>query len=145
MNDADLASSYGAVQVIQSLILRYLEWGESDVSPQNGFGQSYVDDRRFRKRLKVLRKQRILFRKPNAEEDKHFDQHMIFGQYGDFNVAIAEHEGETLVIRERIWNGWPDPPQFVFFALQGKEVTCAADFNFWPGKWVSPETPPERA
>ena len=37
---------------------------------------------------------------------------------------------------ERFWHGWPDPPEFAFFAfVPDGSVWAAADFADWPECW----------
>ena len=44
--------------------------------------------------------------------------------------------GRRWVVRDRMWFGWPDPPEFVAIAFDGDEVWAAADFDNWPRKWT---------
>lgn len=49
-------------------------------------------------------------------------------------------DGELWLIGDRIWSGWPDPPEFAFWAL-GRDgaVRCAWDYDGWPAAWRRPE------
>lgn len=55
--------------------------------------------------------------------------------------AGARFAGEVWLIADRIWHGWPDPPEFAFWALdEDQAVRCAADFDAWPRSWARRET-----
>ena len=67
-----------------------------------------------------------------------------FEPYAEFAEWVAEPEGrdgpEKWVVMSRAWHGWPDPPEFAFFAQDAAgEVICAADFDWWPKAWTRPE------
>ncbi|MEL6978893.1 MAG: hypothetical protein AAGM38_09465 [Pseudomonadota bacterium] len=44
--------------------------------------------------------------------------------------------GELWLVGDRLWHGWPDPPEFAFWALgRDGDVRCAGDFDGWPRLW----------
>jgi hypothetical protein len=105
--------------------------------PQDGFGQSLLDDLRFMHRFRPCRNAQIAWRKPTREEDANYDGHVIIGRFGDSTEAIAVVDQRTWIVRERTFYGWPDPPRFAFFALDaGGTIWAAADFHEWPRGWA---------
>ncbi|MBN8913793.1 MAG: hypothetical protein J0H65_17390 [Rhizobiales bacterium] len=108
---------------------------EVDV-PQDGFGQSLLDDLRFLHRFRRCRTAPVAWRRPSRGEDAQYESHAVLGRFGDFTEAIATVDRRTWVVRERIFNGWPDPPRFAFFALEPDgAIWAAADFHQWPPGW----------
>jgi hypothetical protein len=47
-----------------------------------------------------------------------------------------------LDLEDRMWSGWPDPPEFCFFAMDNDTVWAVADFDRWPGTWTPPSVEP---
>lgn len=77
--------------------------------------------------------------KPDDAERKRYDTHPLFNRFGDATTALAGVDGRTWIVRERDWHGWPDPPRYVFFALDpGGSIWCARDFHVWPQAWARP-------
>jgi hypothetical protein len=109
---------------------------DPDVS-QDGFGQSLLDDIRFMQRFRSCRNARTTWRLPTREEDAGYESHPIVRRFGDSTEAIASVDDRTWIVRERTFNGWPDPPRFAFFALdRDGTIWAAVDFHQWPGKWT---------
>jgi hypothetical protein len=119
---------------------RFWKWRED--TPADGFGQSPADDVRFLVRFRTFKKAAIVWRRADAEEDSRYDAHPIIGRFGDSVFAVADHEGCQLVIRDRCWFGWPDPPEFAFFAIKDDGIWAAIDFDAWPSKWTRPSVKP---
>ena len=65
----------------------------------------------------------------------------MVGRFGDETIGVAEVDGRRWIVRERVWFGWPDPRQFVFFALEGRKVWAGADFDGWPRAWAKAPGP----
>lgn len=104
---------------------------------QDGFGQSLFQDLQFFWRFLDCRKRAMVWRAPSTDERAHFDTHPLIGRFGDDTVAIASCGGRQWIVRERDWNGWPDPPRYVFFAIEPDgRVWSARDFHVWPQKWA---------
>ena len=107
--------------------------------PGDGFGQSLLDDARFVWRFRACRRRAVEWRKPDDATRAFYDGHALIGRFGDGTLAVAEVDGRTWIVRERDWHGWPDPPRFVFFALEPDgRVWCARDFHVWPQAWARP-------
>lgn len=85
----------------------------------------------------------IEWRHPGMRQDMPWAYDPRFELYAEFVEWVAEPETprgkERWVVMSRPWHGWPDPPEFAFFAqdLAG-EVICAGDFDWWPKAWVRP-------
>ena len=107
----------------------------------DGFGQSLLDDVRFGARLRAAARVAIPWRPPTDAERAAIDAHPIIERFGDWTIAVADHDGRQWIVRERIWHGWPDPPEFAAFALDGDAIWCAADFHLWPRAWTRPQEP----
>jgi hypothetical protein len=106
---------------------------------QDGFGQSLLDDFRYAVRFRAAKRRAVAWRTPDDAECAHFAAHPLVGRFGDGTIAVATVDGRTWIVRERDWYGWPDPPQFVFFALEpGGSVWSARDFHEWPKAWTRP-------
>lgn len=73
--------------------------------------------------------------------------------------SAPRFQGEVWLVGERLWHGWPDPPEFVFWALAAGDapngpnrrtaqetkdaraaLRCAADFDAWPAAWTRLES-----
>ena len=101
-----------------------------------------IDDVRFLVRFQRCRSRPVAWRVPDAEEIHRWQDHPVIGRFGVM-YAIAIIAGELWLVRERLWNGWPDPPRFAFFALSEDRIRVAADFHTWPQAWtIPPEADP---
>jgi hypothetical protein len=90
-----------------------------------------------------MKRRAIVWRKPDSDEEHTIETHPILGRFGDCTIAVADVEGRRCVVRERMWHGWPDPPEFAFFALSADgSVWSARDFNTWPASWTRPASHP---
>jgi hypothetical protein len=101
----------------------------------DGFGQSLVDDLRFYRRFRQCRQREVDWRPPTDAERRHIDEHPILGRFGDMTQLVADVGARRWIVRDRDWHGWPDPPEFVFFALEGEAIWAARDFDGWPSAW----------
>jgi hypothetical protein len=101
----------------------------------DGFGQSFADDLRYRRRFRDCRKRAVSWRTPAPEERARWDAHPIVGRFGDVTLAVADVDGRAWVVRENDWYGWPDPNRYPFFVLEGETIWAATDFNAWPAAW----------
>ena len=88
----------------------------SDV-PQDGFGQSLADDLRSYHRFRRIRLETLMWRKPTDEEARMADAHPIVGRFGDATYAVRNDGERRFIVRDRMWHGWPDPPEFALFIL----------------------------
>lgn len=111
----------------------------SPADERDGFGQSLFADAKFVLRFRACRRRDIAWRIPNESEQAQWAGHPIAGRFGDDTLAVCECDGRSWVVRERIFHGWPDPPQFAFFAIERDGlVWCARDFTQWPPRWRKP-------
>lgn len=103
------------------------------------FDQSLFDELRWWRRWLWLRRQIIHWRKSTRTKDDRIDADLRIEPFGDSTIAIADFEERRLVVRKRVWSGWPDPPTYVVFAFIDNQLWMAWDFYEWPEKWG--ETP----
>ncbi len=117
--------------------LRFL-FGIGVPTPPDGFGQGRADDLRFARHFRRARRIEVAWRRPTAAEVLAIEADPIMGGFGDNTVAVANVGAEYWVVRDRMWFGWPDPPEFVFFAWRGTVIEAAKDFDRWPACWKRP-------
>jgi hypothetical protein len=111
---------------------------EPGIDP-DGFGQSLADDLRFLHRFRRCRRRAVTWRTPTADERAAIDGDPVIGRFGDDTVALAQVDGRRWIVRDRVWHGWPDPPQFAFFAVEPDgAIWAGADFDRWPAVWRRP-------
>jgi hypothetical protein len=54
-------------------------------------------------------------------------------------ASPAEADGETWIIMERLFSGFPDPPAYAVFFLSAEgRVIAATDMELLPGRWRAP-------
>lgn len=107
----------------------------------DGMGQSWLTEIRQYWRFVKCRRKAVVWQS-NIEAIEHDTQLMReLLRFGDETVASACVAGRHWIVRQRDFYGWPDPPRFVFFAIEGDRIWAAADFHDWPAKWErsSPE------
>jgi hypothetical protein len=119
-------------------VWRWLKRWWDGPEDQDGFGQSLADDLRFWARFRTCRMRPVLWRKPTPQERAGIESHPILTRFGDDTIAVADVDGRRWIVRDRLWFGWPDPPEFAFFALDGDSIWAAVDFNHWPSRWQRP-------
>jgi hypothetical protein len=108
----------------------------SEEDEASGLGQSFADELRWWHTFIKLKKEPIRWRKPTPDEQLEHDAHADLGRFGDLTYAVATFDGCKLIVRERCWHGWPDPPEFVLFAFHADgTLWCAHDFDWWPKTW----------
>ncbi|AYJ87946.1 hypothetical protein D3Y57_12055 [Sphingomonas paeninsulae] len=115
--------------------LRYVALGPAP-DPHVDFGQSMGEDIRFMWRFRRCRRLSVEWRTPTQEEVSQIAADAILARFGDVTIAVGEVDGRRWIVRERDWHGWPDPPRYVFFAVdQSGAVWAARDFDWWPRGW----------
>lgn len=102
-----------------------------------GFGRTLRDDLRWWWRGRRCRARPVSWRRPTLAEAARWDAHPVVGRCGD-PYAVARVDGRDWLVRERLWSGWPDPPEFAFFVLDGEAIWLATDFDGWPRAWARP-------
>ncbi|MEM8793119.1 MAG: hypothetical protein AAGE80_15980 [Pseudomonadota bacterium] len=111
----------------------------ADPIPEDGMGQSLFTELLWAKRFRGLRRREVVWSDPSEADKSAWQEHPDISRFGDFLVGVAHVAQRRCWIVERIWNGWPDPPEFAFFAMEaGGEVWAAADFDRWPAPWRKP-------
>ncbi len=101
----------------------------------DGMGVSWAEEIRLGRRAKALRRVPVEWRKPDDAERRFYDDHPLIARFADDTIAIADIEGRRWVVRQRMWFGWPDPPEFAVFAFEGEAIWAAEDFDRWPNRW----------
>jgi hypothetical protein len=124
------------------MVLSLITWKRKqrplDVN-EDGFGQSLANDARFFVRFSAMRRQHIVWRWPALLDETRAIEHPIVSRFGDATVAVAQIDDRYCLVRDRIWHGWPDAPEFVFFALAADDtIWSARDFDHWPRNWKRP-------
>lgn len=105
----------------------------------DGLGQNLWEDLVWMWRFRRARGQTIPWRRPTPDEDAWIEAHPELRRFGDFTVAVADFQSRFWLVRERVWSGWPDPPAYAAFALEGEVVWMGRDFEFWPKAWARPD------
>jgi len=118
--------------------LRYLVGIDDGGTELDGFGQSIADDIRFAHRFRACRKTATVWRAPTPDEAAALDHDPVIGRFGNLTIGLADVAGRRWIVRERDWHGWPDPPRFVFFAVEERKIRVAVDFDHWPMQWQWP-------
>ena len=121
--------------------LRWLIGLRGPDEPVDGFGQSFIDDLRFLARLRRYRRLAVRWEAPSWQEERDWDDHPIVGRFGDMTIATALIAGRRCVLRDRDWFGWPDPPRYAVFILDGQDIWAAGDMNVLPPCWTVPPSP----
>jgi len=106
-------------------------------------------------KAKVARKQQAGFLQRASEplvwtkiNLKEFPAEGIFGHYRDWfehhDIAyVATHGGEELVLIQRVWSGWPDPPEWGLASRPAGDME--ARWEMWgsfpelPSDWTVPD------
>ena len=123
-------------------MLRWLKRWWDGPTPDYGLGQSAVGEARWAVRLRRARRLPIGWRRPTPDEARWWKEHPRFGRFADFCYAVATVDGRRWTVMERTWHGWPDPPEYVWFALEVDDAVWAApDFDGWPRAWTPPGPP----
>ncbi|KQM86028.1 hypothetical protein ASE67_09150 [Sphingomonas sp. Leaf23] len=126
--------------------MRIFDWLFGRTPPSvdpDGFGQGMVDDLRFERHFRRARLRDVRWRVPTAVEVAAIEGHPILGRFGDHVLMVAEVDDERWIVRDRDWFGWPDPPEYAFFALAGDTIRAATDFDEWPPRWTLPDDLPD--
>jgi hypothetical protein len=118
-----------------------------DDAGNDGYGQSLIDDIRSARRFRALRRQAIEWHPPSDWRGNFASDFPILDRFGDGVLCWHSANGEDRIIIDRMWHGWPDPPEFAIFAFdEARAIAWATDFHHWPETWVraaSPATHPQ--
>ncbi len=114
-----------------------------DPEPQDGYGQSLIDDIRSAHRFRALRRQAIVWQPPSQWPGNLDTDFPTLERFGDGALCWHSDGGETRVIIDRMWHGWPDPPEFAIFAFDSeRQIVWATDFMTWPQAWARAQPEP---
>ena len=108
---------------------------------EDGYGQGLWADIRSLIRFRACRKRPTIWSRSPAHDEQIFRAYPVVERFGDAVRAIAHVDdgpwaGQLWITLENDWYGWPDPPQFAFFAMKNGEIWAAMNFGHWPGAWV---------
>ena len=111
----------------------------SEAGDGDGLGQSLAEDVRWLIRFRRAKAMSVTWRRPDADEARWWDAR--YGPFADWVYAVTEVDGRRWVVLERTWHGWPDPPEYAWFALNADgSLWAARDFDWWPTAWTPPPT-----
>ena len=90
--------------------------------------------------FRVRAKRATVWRQANPEEHSWFKAQPELETLGDFLLLAPDIKDELWLLIERVWNGFPDPPEYAFLAfdLDG-QLIIAKDFDHLPRTWTLPE------
>ncbi len=108
-------------------------------SCKDGLGQSMATDALWIWRFRQCRKRRLIWQAPTEKDNRTWADDESLQRFGDSLIAVADVGNRRWMIVERDWHGWPDPPEWAFFAIENNNaVWAAADFDIWPDAWTRP-------
>lgn len=117
---------------------RYILGGSPE--DQDGYGQTMLDDARSALRFRAVSRQSISWSTLKAYRGDADMDFPVLDRFGDDIIAYYRNQEEDWFIIDRVWHGWPDPPQFAFFAFDAqKRIVTGQDFSNWPEAWIKPE------
>ena len=88
----------------------------------------------------VRAKRVAAWRQANPEEHAWLKTQPELEALGDFLFLAPGIEDELWLLIERIWNGFPDPPEYAFLAYDlGGGLIIAKDFDYLPRAWTLPK------
>ena len=107
----------------------------------DGYGQNLIADIRSGWRFLACRRRAAQWRQSPEGTQEALHLCPMLERFGDFvftadPIDEAPWQGQRWFVIERIWHGFPDPPRYAFFALQGDTVWAAQDFSTWPTAWT---------
>ncbi len=109
----------------------------------DGLNQSWFTEILWSFRFRQCRRRVIQWRLDAEAFERAVTVLPRLGDFGDRTYATAQVSGQTWIVRERFFHGWPDPPRFAFFSLEDNRLWAAADFADWPVAWRWEEGPHE--
>lgn len=116
----------------------------TDAELHDGYGQSLMDDLRSARRFCKLRKQSIIWQAPDQWPGDIYAQFPSLDRFGDGIVGWHEAVSQTMIIIDRLWHGWPDPPEYAWLMFdEGGRIIAGYDFNTWPQTWVKSSADPQ--
>ncbi len=120
-------------------IIWHFIWGIPSES-QDGYGQNMLQDLRSALRFRAVSRQTISWSSIKAYRGDASIDFPVLDRFGDGIIAYYRNQEEDWFIIDRIWHGWPDPPEFAFFAFDSqKQIVTGQDFGCWPVTWTRPK------
>jgi hypothetical protein len=126
-------------------------WGPTS-GTLDGYGQSWVDDARSAKRFRSLSRSAIVWQ--SADDwpgDVNAAYPILLDRFGDgivgwYRAKVSQNfdsnRWEDWFVIDRMWHGFPDPPEFAFMAFDASgKIISGHDFDDWPASWIKPVTP----
>jgi hypothetical protein len=105
----------------------------------DGYGQSLADDARSAIRFRKLSKQDLVWGPASDYPGNVAADFPILDRFGDGIFAYRAAAEEQWFIIDRLWHGFPDPPEFAFLAFDAsKQIVTGKDFSTWPATWKRP-------
>jgi hypothetical protein len=104
----------------------------------DGFGQTMIEDIRYYLRFRKCRQMQVRWRRPLPDEVATWNAHLLVSRFADDLLGLAEVDGRAWIVKDRMRSGWPDPPEYCFFVMDGHQVWAVADFDRWPKNWMLP-------
>jgi hypothetical protein len=106
---------------------------------RDGYGQSLLDDIASARRFSLLKRDAITWQPPGSWPGRLEDDFPILNRFGDGALCWSSGAGENRIVIDRMWHGWPDPPEFAVFAFDvERRIVWATDFDYWPERWERP-------
>lgn len=100
---------------------------------EGSLAQDLIWSLRFRRR----RRRSVEFRRPCWPAFTRWSYDPRFERHTDGIDWLTRSGEEFWLVGERLWHGWPDPPQWAFWALDAEQrLIAAADFDLWPPAWI---------
>lgn len=128
--------------MIRSLLDLWRAVWASPSETDGGYGQSWLDDVQSARRFNALARQPLVWLPSCAYAGDVYADFPIIEKFADFVLAYRQDEEGDCFILERVWHGWPDPPEFALVTFdRDKRIMCGHDFDAWPELWTKP---PER-
>lgn len=91
-------------------------------------------------RVAARKRRAARWRRPDA--DDHARYGAVVEVFADLLHAVATPDGETWLMGERLFSGFPDPETYmVAFLDPGGRVIAAADLTRLPAAWTMPVMP----
>lgn len=112
------------------------------MSDTESLSGSWAEEARWAQRFQAYAEQQINWC-PAADYSGNFvADYPLVNAYAETLHSFAHVDRRLCVVMERTWHGFPDPPQYAFFAFEGAVLWAARDFDDWPQNWTPPPAPP---
>lgn len=105
---------------------------------------SLLRELRWRMRFRARRRAPAQFQRLALDESRRWSadprfEPFVDGVFWAARPGPGRFAGELWLLGDRMFNGWPDPPEWGYWALDDRgAVRCAWDFDEWPPAWGRP-------